>query len=54
MEKEEIKNDKILAEKTQKVYAILENCADREIDTEIVEMVLKTQELLSEINSDDS
>ncbi len=54
MEKEEIKNDKILAEKTQKVYDILENCADREIDTEIVEMVLKTQELLSEINSDDS
>ena len=54
MEKEEIKNDEILAEKTQKVYDILENCADREIDTEIVEMVLKTQELLSEINSDDS
>tara|TARA_Y100000310_G_C20555552_1_gene750319 strand:- start:30 stop:866 length:837 start_codon:yes stop_codon:yes gene_type:complete len=49
MEKDYIKSDRSLAEKTQKVYDILENCADREIDTEIVETVLKTQDLLKEV-----
>ena len=53
MEKNIIKNDTSLAEKTQNVYDILENCADREIDTQIVETVLKTQELLKEIGEDD-
>ena len=53
MEKDVIKNDENLTEKTQKVYDILENCADREIDTEIVETVLKTQELLKEMEEND-
>lgn len=53
MQKDIIKNDSNLAEKTQKVYDILENCVDRQIDTEIVETVLKTQELLKEIGEDD-
>ena len=48
-----IKSDPALVEKTQKVYDILENCADRQIDSEIVETVLKTQELLKEIGSND-
>lgn len=54
MEKDFIKNDSTLAEKTQQVYDILHNCADKEIDTQIVETVLKTQELLKEINEDDN
>lgn len=53
MKKDFIKNDSTLAEKIQKVYDILENCADREIDTEIVETVLKTQDLLLEVENDD-
>lgn len=53
MEQDVIKSDKNLVEKTQKVYDILENCADREIDTEIVETVLKTQELLKEMEEND-
>lgn len=54
MEKDFIKNDSTLAEKTQQVYDILHNCADKEIDTQIVETVLKTQELLKEISEDDN
>ena len=53
-EKDFIKNDSTLAEKTQQVYDILHNCADKEIDTQIVETVLKTQELLKEISEDDN
>jgi len=53
MENDLIKNDPILLEKTQKVYDILNNCADKEIDTTIVETVLKTQELLNEVAKDD-
>ena len=52
METKTIKSDQSLLEKTQQVYDILESCADREIDTQIVETVLKTQELLREVDED--
>ena len=47
-----IKSDPVLLEKTKKVYDILNNCAERDIDTEVVETVLKTQDLLKEVGKD--
>ena len=37
----------------QKVYDILNNSAEKEIDTTMVETVLKTQDLLREVGKDD-
>ena len=48
-----IKEDNDLKEKVNQVYNILEKSKDKEIDTELVEVVLKTQDLLKEINNDD-
>jgi hypothetical protein len=53
MKKDPIKDDPTLSEKTQKIYDILNRCADREIDSTIVETVLKTQDLLEEIDKND-
>lgn len=43
----------ILKEKIDKVYSILESYKDKEIDTDFIEIVLKTQELVEEITKDD-
>jgi len=48
-----IKNDKILKEKIDQVYNILEQSKNKEIDIEILEVVLKTQDLLKEIDKND-
>jgi len=53
LKREIIKNDPVLVEKVQKVYDILQNSADQEIDTTIVETVLKTQDLLKEVEKND-
>lgn len=49
-------NDKLeetLKEKVGKVYTILDNSKNKEIDTETLEMVLTTQQLLEEIEDGD-
>ena len=48
-----IKNDNSLKEKVEKVYNILDLSKNKEIDTETIEVVLKTQDLLEEINKND-
>ena len=48
-----MREDSQLKEKAQQVYDILESLADREIDTQIIETVLKTQDLLAEVAKDD-
>ena len=40
-------------EKIQKVYNILDDCKNRELDTEMLEMILNTQQLLEEVENDD-
>ena len=39
-------------EKIQKVYNVLDDCKNRELDTEMLEMVLNTQQLLEELDND--
>ena len=57
--KEKVKNhsnsfeDSDLNEKLDQVHDLLEDCKDREIDVEMLETVLKTQDLIKEIESDD-
>ncbi len=56
---QEIKNgniasDKGLKEKIQKVYNVLEQTKEKKIDTETIEIVLNTQQLLEEIEENDS
>ena len=46
-------SDKTLKEKVNKVYNILDETKNREIDTETLEMVLNTQSLLEEISGHD-
>ena len=48
-----IKNDDMLKEKIDQVYKILDQSKNKEIDTEILEVVLKTQDLLKEIDKND-
>jgi len=48
-----IKNDDMLKEKIDQVYEILDQSKNKEIDTEILEAVLKTQDLLKEIDKND-
>jgi len=51
----EAANDNIeMSEKLNKVYTILEDTKGRPIDTETLEVVLKTQDLLEEIEKNDS
>tara|TARA_S200000501_G_scaffold290000_1_gene274914 strand:+ start:674 stop:1504 length:831 start_codon:yes stop_codon:yes gene_type:complete len=46
--------DKTIKEKIEKVYTILDNTKNREIDTETLEIVLNTQQLLEELEEDDN
>lgn len=48
----EISQDSALKEKIDKVYSILETYKEKEIDTDLIELVLKTQDLVEEINKD--
>jgi len=45
----DISEDASLKEKIDKVYSILESYHEREIDADIIEVVLKTQDLIEEI-----
>ena len=49
----EISEDSSLKGKMDKVYSILESYKEKEIDTDLIELVLKTQELVEEIQNDD-
>jgi hypothetical protein len=48
------KQNDSLVEKVQQVYNILENTKETQIDTETIEIVLNTQQLVKEILSNDS
>jgi hypothetical protein len=50
----DINADNSLKDKIDKVYSILESYKEKEIDTDLIELVLKTQELVEEINEDDN
>ena len=50
----EISEDNSLKDKIDKVYSILESYKQKEIDTDLIELVLKTQELVEEIETNDS
>lgn len=49
-----ISEDSSLKEKIDKVYSILESYKQKEIDTNLVELVLKTQDLVEEISRNDN
>ena len=49
----EISEDSSLKGKIDKVYSILESYKEKEIDTDLIELVLKTQELVEEIETND-
>lgn len=51
---EEERENSSMSDKLSKVYTILEDTKDRPIDTETLEVVLKTQDLLEEIENNDS
>lgn len=53
-EKTFAQEDEDLRNKLNQVYDILENTKDREIDTEMLELVLNAQNLVEEINKDDN
>ena len=46
-------SDSILKEKLQKVYNILDNTKNKDIDTKVLEIVLTTQQLLDDIENGD-
>ena len=50
----DIAGDEPLKEKINQVYSILESYKQKEIDTDLIELVLKTQELVEEIEKDDN
>jgi len=50
----QITEDSTLKSKINKVYSILESYKEKEIDTDLIELVLKTQELVEEIENDDN
>ena len=51
---EEERENSAMSDKLSKVYTILEETKSRPIDTETLEVVLKTQDLLEEIENNDS
>lgn len=51
---EDISNDNDLKQKVDQVYSILESYQEKEIDADLIEVVLKTQELVEEIKKDDN
>lgn len=48
---QEISSDEKLKEKLEEVYNILDNTKNKEIDTETVEIILNTQQLLEELEN---
>ena len=50
----DVSSDISLKNKIDKVYSILEEYKEKEIDTDLIELVLKTQDLVQEINKDDN
>ena len=50
----DIINDNGIKDKIDKVYSILESYKEKEIDLDLVEVVLRTQEFLEEISEDDN
>ena len=50
----DIKEDTALNNKIDKLYSILESYKEKEIDTDLIELVLKTQDLVEEINTNDN
>lgn len=48
----DIASDNSLKEKIDQVYSILESYREKEIDTDLIELVLRTQELVEEIDND--
>ena len=51
---EDIIDDSDLKNKIDKVYSILESYKEKEVDLDLIEVVLKTQDLLEEISEDDN
>ena len=49
----DISNDDSLKAKVSQVYSILESYKDKEIDSDLIELVLKTQNLLEEMKQND-
>lgn len=49
----EISSDEVLKKKLEEVYNVLDNTKNKEIDTETVEIVLNTQQLLEELEKND-
>ncbi len=50
---EDPKMEKGLKEKIEKVYNVLDDSKNKELDTETLEMILNTQQLLEDIENDD-
>jgi hypothetical protein len=48
-----IGDDPRLGEKVEKVYSLLESYKDKEIDTDLIEVVLKTQDFIEELSKKD-
>lgn len=53
-ETDQFLNDKILKEKLETVYTILDKTKEKPIDTETIELVLNAQQLIDEISKDDN
>lgn len=49
-----ISEDETLKNKVDQVYSVLDSYKDKEIDSDLIEVVLKTQDLLEEIKQDDT
>jgi len=49
----DVEKDNSLKEKIDRVYSLLESYKEKEIDTDLIEIVLKTQDLVEEIKKDD-
>jgi len=49
-----VKADNEMVLKIGKVHSLLEGCKEREMDVDMLELVLKTQELVNEIEEDDN
>lgn len=52
--KDDIKNDETLKENIDKVYNVLDRTKEKQIDVETLEIVLNTQQLLEDLERDDS
>jgi hypothetical protein len=50
----DIKEDESLKQKINQVYSILESYKEKEIDRDLIEIVLKTQDLIKEIDQNDN